>query len=186
MARKSPTAQPIKKFFGKYANEIFAAEARQRQGTITLRDLSPKLGEEDFAPPRLIDPSRTWEELAEWWPFRLLRKAAAEKDAEGYKRLLHYFLLQLGVSPPKGVLVAFRWKVGRPGEAELIYAAWVSKGRPALNWRTLDGLAKVFYPDQFAKCLSDGKLRKNLRDRVGNAIRRHESQVAATKPHSIS
>ena len=50
----------------------------------------------------------------DWWPVRLLREGAAEDDSEGFKRILHYFLMSLYIQLPKGVLIPFRWTLGPP------------------------------------------------------------------------
>jgi hypothetical protein len=87
---------------------------------------------------------------------------------------------------PKGVLIPFRWKRGRPNETERIYEAWIAKGRPATNWRVCDDLARAFYVDEFAQARSSPILRKRLRDRIRGTIQRHQLLEAATKSASIS
>jgi hypothetical protein len=169
---------------GKYANEIVENRAREERRAAVKNASKYLAGIEhgDYAsPPRLITTSQLWEEFKQWWPVGLLRAAARENDIEGYKRVLAYLLLILHVPPPDGVLVPFRWKRGRPEETEMIYRAWLAMGKPPLRWRVLDRLAKTFYTDPFTQALSDGKLRKNLRDRVRNTIRRYEPAAPATK-----
>lgn len=183
--RKSPAAVPLSKFLGKYASEIVENHARDRRRA-AVTNVGAFLacienGDYSASPPRLISTSELCEEVKQWWPFSLLRAAALEDDLEGYKRVLAYILDMLDVPPPDGVLVPFRWKRGRPEETEMIYRAWLAMGKSPLCWRVLDQLAKTFYPDQFTQAMSDGKLRKNLRDRVRNTIRRYEPAAPATK-----
>lgn len=197
--KKHPEELPFDKFFGGWAGEVRDAQAAEKSTRRTAADSAPRLtllqnllkdpskGNEP-SPPRLIclyeSSPEFWDEVENWWPFRLLRGAAKNGDSEGYKRLLSYFLLRLGVAPPKGVLIPFRWPRGRPNETEMIYVAWESMGRPTLVWRTLDELAKTFYADDFGRARSDAKLRKNLRDRVRGTILRYQS-TTATKSASI-
>jgi hypothetical protein len=169
MSRQCPTTLPIPKFFGKYWKPIEEALAREEK-SITMESLVK--GEHGRV--RFITDGMLWDELREWWPVQLLRAAAKENDREGYKRVLSYFLLKVVARPPQGVLTPFRWKRGRPEETESVYHAWIAMGRPSLNWRILDELAKLYYADHFARARSDAKLRKNLRDRIGETIRRHE------------
>ena len=185
MPRKNPAAVPLKKFFGKYASEILENDARdKRRAAVTnVGEFLAGIEKGDYAsPPRLMTTSQLGEEVRKWWPVGLLRKAARENQSEDYKRVLAYLLGMLDVPPPDGVLVPFRWKRGRPEETEMIHRAWLAMGKSPLNWRVLDQLAKTFYPDQFTQAVSDGKLRKNLRDRVRNTIRRYEPVAPATKP----
>ena len=114
----------------------------------------------------------------------MLRQAAEEGDSEGCKRLLYFFLSELDVRLPKGVLIPFRGKRGRPNKTEGIYEAWIAKDRPAPSWRVCDDLAKTFYAAEFAQAKSNPNLRKKLRDRVRATILRHA--LAATKSAPIS
>lgn len=185
MPRKDPAAVSPKKFFGKYASEILENDARDKRlaAVTNVGEFLACMEKGDYAtPPRLITTSQLAEEVRKWWPVGLLRKAAREKQSEDYKRVLAYFLGMLDVPPPDGVLVPFRWKRGRPEDTEMIHRAWLAMGKPPLNWRVLDQLAKTFYLDQFTQAVSDGKLRKKLRDRVRNTIRRYEPAAPATKP----
>lgn len=186
MARKRPAVVPNNKFIGKYANHVLEAEALEKQYKEDRATINQATVPFRNTRRSSLSWSQTGEEVEGWWLIPLLRAATAEKDTESYKQLVSLFLGQLGAEPPEGVLIPFRLNVGRPRENEMILGAWVANGSPALNSRTLDRLAKILYPDQFPKALSDGKLRKNLRDRVGNAIRRNEARGAATKPHLIS
>jgi hypothetical protein len=190
--KKSPMAVPFDKFMGNYAGDLRAglaadraAERRSNTG-ISLASLIASLEKGEYEPPRLIVSHMLWDKVEQWWPVRLLRAAAEQNDREAYKRLLHFWLCNLHVPPPEGVLTSFRWKRGRPNETEMIYAAWVAQGRPPLDWRHCDELAKTFYKDEFAKAKSDLKLRKNLRDRVRATIRRHQPVGPATKSPPIS
>jgi hypothetical protein len=185
MPRKDPAAVSPKKFFGQYASQILENDARdkRRAAVTSAGEFLACIEKGDYAtPPRLITTSQLGEEVRKWWPVGLLRKAARENQSEDYKRVLTYLLDMLGVPPPDGVLVPFRWKRGRPEETEMIHQAWLAMGKSLLNWRVLDQLAKTFYPDQFTQAVSDGKLRKKLRDRVRNTIRRYEPAAPATKP----
>jgi hypothetical protein len=184
MPRKDPTAVSPKQFFGKYANEILENDAREKrlaEGMNASRYAPGSEHRDDLTPPRLITTSELGEEVKQWWPVGLLRKAARENQSEDYKRILAYFLGMLEVPPPDGVLVPFRWKLGRPEETEMIYREWLAHGQPSLQWRALDHLAKTFYPEQFTQAKSNGKLRKNLRDRIRNTILRYKSQAAKRK-----
>jgi hypothetical protein len=113
-----------------------------------------------------------------------LRQTAEEKDSEGCKRLLHFFLSELGVRLPKGVLMPFRGKRGRPKETEPIYKTWIAQDRPKLTWRVCEDLARSFYALEFERGKSDASLRKRLRTRIRVTILRHEAAV--TKFGSIS
>jgi hypothetical protein len=186
MAKKKPTAVPVQKFFGKYHAAIQkgrAAEKRHRRPMNVLQALE-LIEKGEYEVPRLITSEDLWEEVGNWWPVRLVQEAAEEGDIEGCKRILHYFLCQLGVTLPEGVLIPFRWKRGRPNETEGIYEAWIATGRPPLTWRVCEDLAKTFYADEFAHAKSNPIHRKKLRDRVRATILRH--QLAATKSTPIS
>ena len=186
--KKSPTAVPFDKFMGKYAGDIRAGLAADLRGKTrsTLASFMASVQKGKFVLGRLSTSHMIWDEVEQWWPVRLLRAAAEQNDAEAYKRILHFWLCRLGLAPPDGVLIAFQWKQGRPNETEMIYGAWVAQGRPPLDWRHCDALAKAFYEDEFAKAKSDVKLRKNLRDRVRGTILRHEAAAAAIKSSRIS
>jgi hypothetical protein len=185
-ARRSPTSVSPREFFGKYADPVFRIMHDSFPSGVRCTTLSEMM--------RSLDQGRTlaWLTPDEWQVCRqaplvnLLREAKRENDCEGYKRLLYYFLGELDVKPPAGVLIPYRWKPGRPQHTQAIHEAWVAKDRPPLTWRTLDGLAKTVYPSDFARAASDAKIRKNLRDRVRAAIRRHEQVVAATKLERVS
>jgi hypothetical protein len=186
MAKKKPTAVPVRKFFGKYYSAIqkgHAAEERQRR-PMSVLEVIELIQKGEYEASRWITPVEMWTEVEDWWPVRLLRQAAEEGDSEGSKRLLDYFMKNLDVQLPKGVLVPFRWRRGRPNETEGIYEAWIAKGRPGMTWRICDDLAKAFYGSEFVKARSDPRLRKRLRDRVRSTILRH--QLAATKSTRIS
>ena len=186
MAKKNPAAVPVQKFFGKYHAAIkkgHAAEERQRS-IATVAGLVELIEKGEYEAPRWITSGEMWDEVRGWWPVRLLREAADEDDSEGFKRILHYFLTSLDVSPPKGVLIPFRWKRGRPNETEGIYEAWIAKGRPSLTWRVCEDLAKTFNGDEFAHAKSNPILRRKTRNRVRAAILRH--QLVATKPARVS
>jgi hypothetical protein len=175
MPRKDHRSVPIPKFFGKYAQALLEGEAGDaKQSRAKLKPLSvmlkPSKGSE-------LSPALDWEAGSDWWPIRLLRRAAAKKDAEGYKRILYHVLIGLNVAPPPGVLTPFQGERGRPEQTGEIYAAWIAMGRPSTTWRVLEELAKVFYPAQFSKAKSDPTLRKNLRDRIRATIQRHESRA---------
>ena len=185
MAKKSPTTLPIRKFFGKYANAIEKAPAaEERRLYPNVAALIELIEKGEHEPPRMTTSGAVWEEVKQWWPIRVLREAAEEGDSEGYKTLLHWFLSELGVRLPKGVLIPFRGKPGRPNKTEGIYEAWIAKGRPATTGRVCDDLAKTFYADEFAQAKSNPNLRKKLRDRVRATILRHA--LAATKSAPIS
>lgn len=187
MAKKGPTTLSVREFLGKYATAIGkapAAEARRRYPRLAA--LADVMEEGEYKHPGMFTLGADWDEVAEWWPFRLLCEAAAEGDSEGCKRLLHFVLLSLHVRLPKDVLVPFRWKVGRPKETAEIHEAWIAKGRPVPTWRLCDELAKAFYRDEFAQAQSNPKLRKKLRDRVRATVLRHQLALPATKFAPIS
>src|SRR4051794_20783061 len=97
MPRKNPaSSMPLKEFFGDYADEISQAKAREsRRTSMFEKVVAAKTGKQELF--GLIDSARLWEELGNWWPIKLLKRAAKENDAEGFKRLLHLFLLEWGV-----------------------------------------------------------------------------------------
>jgi len=112
MARKDPRDVPIRQFLGKHLNRMEQAhEAQQRERFPQLIALYELLHEECRpAPPGTSGPE--WDELARWSPMRVLRQAAKEEDSEGCKRLLYFFLLELDIRLPKGVLVPSAGAVG--------------------------------------------------------------------------
>jgi hypothetical protein len=188
--KKSPSGLPLDKFFGQWGDLLLKSHAAEDAFRELLAAEKRGLNAADFAPNLLKDPRQArlepigeavcdsfspelWDTVGNWWPFRMLKIASETGDVEGYKRLLIYFLLELGVKPPEGVLIPFRWPRGRPKETETAHAAWIAKGRPELNWRVLDDLARSCYGDDFRKGQSDAKLRKNLRDKIRGAILRH-------------
>src|SRR5213594_1622855 len=78
---------------------------RQRNGkAVTLRQFVQSVANGEFEPCRLITSADLRAEVEQWWPIRLIREAAGAGDVEGRKRLLHYFLLELQVPLPDGVL----------------------------------------------------------------------------------
>jgi hypothetical protein len=201
--KKNPAGLPFNKFFGEWADllkESRAAESAVRESR-ALESRSRTAA--DFVPNLLREPRQTslkpvgnaashsfspelWETVENWWPFRILRIASDTGDAEGYKRLLSYFLLELGVKPPKGVFTPFRWPHGRPRETttELICAAWEAEGRPTPDARVLNRLVRTFYVTEFDDAGRDLKLKKNLRDRVLATLLRHQARATA-KSQSI-
>jgi len=189
MSKKSPTSVSDSKFFGRYWIHLSKAEDREKRlaGPFTIGTLMTMLGDGDGIDPfRLIRASKLWDELQISWPVQMLQQASAAGDVEGCKRLLHHFLNRMGVQPPAGVLMPFRWEPGRPEETEDIYEAWIAMGRPSVNWHVLDELARTFYPPEFQAAKSDLKLRKKLRDRIRATIRRHEARDPATKPRRVA
>jgi hypothetical protein len=124
----------------------------------------------EIEPARLIfSPADFWEEVRRWWPVRLLQQAASEKDAEAYKKLLHYWLICLcDEQPPKGVLTPWRGKPGRPRqkESEEVVLTWIKIGRPSLSRQNL---ARTFYGEAFTKADTAGK--KKMIDRCQKAAR---------------
>jgi len=130
------------------------------------------------------DGAADWGEVAQLWPFDVLRQTVEDEDSEGCKTLLRFLLSKLGVQLPKGVLTPFRGKPERPKETESIYRAWIAQGRPKLTWRVCEDFARRFYPHEFEQAKSDLGLRNKLRNRIRVTILRHE--VAVTKLESIS
>jgi hypothetical protein len=89
-------------------------------------------------------------------PVRLL--LSARNDPEIFKKTLHCWLSQLGVSPPDGVLKPCRGTPGRPRkpETDSIVATWKTLGRPFLSQQYL---ARAVYGDAFVKADSTEKHR---------------------------
>ncbi len=160
--KKRPEDLTFEPFFGKWAGDVRKAQEKEAHTGLT----APIIGMSEFS-------LEMWKEVEAWWPFQLLREAAKDGDIEGYKRLLCYFLGRLGVTPPKGVVSALRWPAGRPNETEVVYLRWINMGAPKLTWHEKDKLAKSLFPEEYTKAMSDEKLRKKLRDRVGAAVGRH-------------
>ncbi len=184
MARKSASALPLETFLGEHLNRMqqaYTAERRRRHGNL---EMLCALLNKDYQPPRMTTSGAEWKEVAQWWPFDVLRQTAEEEDSEGCKRLLHYFLSELGVRLPKGVLMAFRRKRGRPKETEAIYKTWIAQGRPRLTSRVCEDLARGFYALEAEQAKSDPSLRQKLRNRIRVTILRHEAAV--TKFEAIS
>jgi hypothetical protein len=184
MARKSTSALPLETLGGKQINRMEQAYAAHRRRQYGNLEILRKLLDKDYQPPRMTTSGVEWEEVAQWWPFNVLRQTAEEEDSEGCKRLLQFFLSELGVRLPKGVLMPFRRKRGRPKETEPIYKTWIAQGRPRLDWRVCEDLARSFYALEFEQAKSDLSLRTKLRTRIRVTILRHE--VAVTKFRSIS
>jgi hypothetical protein len=166
--KKNPMAVSFDEFMGKYARDIHryqAAESRSAGNTLA----AALAGE--IEPARLIfSPADFWEEVRRWWPVRLLQQAASEKDAEAYKKLLHYWLICLcDEQPPKGVLTPWRGKPGRPRqkESEEVVLTWIKIGRPSLSRQNL---ARTFYGEAFTKADTAGK--KKMIDRCQKAVER--------------
>jgi hypothetical protein len=126
-----------------------------------------------------------WDTVEDWWMVRLLKRAADSGDTEGFKRLLHYFLLNLHIVTPKGVLMPFRWENGRPRERVpmMVEAAWIELGRKEPNAVLLSKVAQKCYPDEWRS--GDDAIRRKLRKRVLAVIRRHQA-VNDTKRHTVS
>src|SRR5260370_9240550 len=134
--KKSPMAVPFDKFMGNYAGDLragLAADQAAKGHSNSFASLFASLEKGKYEPPRFIVSHMLWDEVEQWWPVRLLRAAAEQNDREAYKRLLHFWLCNLDVPPPEGVLTPFRWTRGRPNETEMIYVAWVAQGRPPLD-----------------------------------------------------
>jgi hypothetical protein len=189
MPKRKPIEQPQGEFLAPYWNKI--VEARKAEGPPwkVLSDpseIAKKSRLISYTPPFCTD---LWPAVADWWPIELLRTAKERGDSEGFKRLLYYFLLLLSAEPPKGVLEPFHWRRGRPIEKERdkVYLLWISLKCPTLTKQVLDGMAKSLYPDEWKSEPSNisrhAKLRKKLRDRIRQTVRRAES---ATKITSIS
>jgi hypothetical protein len=150
--------------------QAYAAHHRRRFSNL---DMLSKLLNKDYQPPRMN--TSDLKEFAEWWPFDVLRQTAAEEDIEGCKHLLRFFLSELGVRLPNGVLMPFRGKRGRPKETEAIYEAWIALGRPNPTWPVCDALARTFYVHEFAQAKSNVILRQKLRKRIWVTLFRHEA-----------
>jgi hypothetical protein len=163
--KKNPMAVSFDEFMGKYARDIReyqAAEERSSTGSSLARGL--------MGARLIFSPADFWEEVRGWWPVRLLQQAASEKDAEAYKRLLHYWLICLcDELPPKGVLTPWRGKPGRPREkkSDEVVLKWIKIGRPSLSRQNL---AREFYGEAFTKADTAG--RKKMIDRCQKAVER--------------
>jgi hypothetical protein len=192
--RRSPASLPMPEFFGKYdglMDQAYIEEQRRLSGNLTalveiLSKQDPQLKELLRTLPKATLDDSFGRQVEQWWPLRVLRRAAEGNDAEGCKRLLYFYLLELGIRLPAGVLIPFRWKPWRPNDTEAIYRAWIAENRPAVTWRVCDSLAKSFYPQEFAQAKSDPTRRKNLRDRIRATILRHERRLDATKALRVS
>ena len=181
--KKSPIELPLHEFFGEYWEQISSSQVLEK--TLLSRSancsISEALKEIEY---RESHSPELWETVRHWWPISVLR-TAADKDAELFKRLLHYFLLQLMVKPPEGVFTPFRWPPGRPKEKgpKAVFDAWIAKKRPPLTSQVLHSIAEECYAAEYRD--ADASLRLKLRNRVRTAIL-HREPGAATKPSSIS
>jgi hypothetical protein len=146
--------------------EYHGAEQRSSTGNTLARAYAGEIG-----PARFISsPADFWEEVRSWWPVRLLQKAASEKDAEAYKRLLHYWLMCLcDEPPPEGVLKPWRGKAGRPREkrSDEVVLKWIKIGRPPLSGQKL---ARAFHGEAFTK--ADAAEKKKMIDQCQKAVER--------------
>src|ERR1700722_20369903 len=95
--KKDPTAVPINQFLGKYASAVAAGHESDKQSR--ANNFFDRVLRDYYGPEPVIITSteQLWGEVGRWWPVRLLRKAAEEKDSESFRRLLHYWLSGLGV-----------------------------------------------------------------------------------------
>jgi hypothetical protein len=162
--------------------QALADQDRQEKSTL-IASLAEAIsrGEAPLAPPEAL----FWDKVQHWWPFEMLRAAAAESATEEYHELLHNFLIALDVKPPESGLWTLRGP-GRPRKTEALYNAWINMGRPRLGVARLDVLANLFYHKEFVKARSDMILRKKLRDRVRTIVHRYEKASLATKSPAIS
>jgi|SRR6516162_1526444 hypothetical protein len=109
---------------------------------------------------------------------RLLR--AARNNPEAFKRILHSWLSQLGVSPPVGVLTPWPGTPGRPRKPEndAIVATWKRLGRPFL---TRQYLARVVYgEDAFAR--ADSREKHRLVNQCRRAVERRIPRDQIPRP----
>jgi hypothetical protein len=183
MEVQSPTAVSIETFLGKHLNrmeEAHSAEFRRRNSNLLMLC---KLLDQEYQPPPMTTWRPEWDAVAQWWPFGVLRQVAEELDREGCKRLLYFFLLELGVRLPKGVLMPFRLKRGRPKGTEAIYQAWIAQGRPKPTSRVCDELARRFYDPELVRSRIPAA-RTRLRNRIRATILRHEMAVTKFAPIS--
>jgi hypothetical protein len=181
-----PTPVSIETFFGKYWKRMEEAHSAEfRRGCSNLILLVEILGQE-YQPPPMRTSGPEWERVARWWPFGVLREAAEENDPEACKRLIAFFLAELGIRLPKGVLIPFGLKRGRSkdAKAEEVYQAWVAQGRPKPTARVCDELARRFCGPEFARAKSYPAVRTRLRRRVRATIVRYEAR--SRNSHRIS
>ena len=176
MVRKSPRSEMLLGKHLKRMEQAYAADQRRRYRNLMLLC---ELLDKDYQAPGMTTSGAEWEEVAQWWPFHVLRQAAEENDSEGCKRLLYFFLLELDIRLPQGVLAAWRSKRGRPNETEEIYKAWIARGKPKPTWRVCEDLARIFYPGEIEQAQSDPGPRTKIRARIRATLLRHE--LAITK-----
>jgi hypothetical protein len=172
-------------FFGPYAELVRNAQGAER----ALRELEELRGRAmlplgfDAQPAYGYSPECK-ERVLGWWQFRLLRIAASDGNTERFKRMLYYFLRQLDLHLPTGVLTEFVGKPGRPKAGEPIRQDWERRGCPLVDKDLKDELARAHYAAEYAKAQKatpvsrDNKIRR-LRDRVGANLSR--IQKPATK-----
>ena len=152
--KKSPTALSMTEFLGQFWDDVEKAFAlEERLGKPAAGSLSQLFDERfldqvffggDYSP-------ELWNTVRDWWPFCVLRLASEKGDAEGYKRLLDFFLWKLKAPAPEGVFTPFRWPRGRPRETAAVHAEWIAKERPQLTWQVKEDLARACYPAEFRK-----------------------------------
>ncbi len=131
--KKSPAQLSLAEYFGKWGPQFL--ENCDIEGELHRSGLHEHCaGRHGCAHDAIHCPAR-WENVREWWPFRLLREAADDGDAEEFKRLLWFVLLQLDAAAPEGVLTHDRWPRGRRVETDHIYNAWVEMGEPQIDSR---------------------------------------------------
>jgi hypothetical protein len=174
MARKKdPTAVPIKQFLGGYASAVAAGHASDKRSR--ANNFIDRVLRDDYErePVTITSSAQLWDEVEDWWPVRLLRKAATEKDSESFRRLLHYWLSGLGVRVPKDAL-PLRGSPGRTLKPETlrIYQCWVEIGKPPINGNKL--ARQVFGPAFFKMALEERKLRIDL---CRQAVKRVETRL---------
>jgi hypothetical protein len=173
MPKKNPLAVPLDKFFKGYAGPLRDARQRETRAEkgVTLAEMLDNLKE--CGPSSMICAHKfareLWDAVKGWWPVCLLRQAAKANDAEGYKRLLHFWLCALGIQPPENVLAAFQGTSGAPRkpETDSIVETWKNLDRPPLSRQYL---AREVYKGAFTKAGAAGK--KRMVDQCRRAVER--------------
>jgi hypothetical protein len=174
MAQKRPTRVERKKqyseFLAKYKAQI-GEGIESDEGSARL----PTLGDISRVETRLVSVSDPAGEFGRWWLIELLRKAADENNLLACQQLLRLLCVTLDVMLPEGVIPSPR-RSGRQLEdlTHHIRKGWIEMGKPPINAKTCDELARGIYPDEFAKAGLGSKKRKRLRDRIGATIRRYQ------------
>lgn len=103
-----------------------------------------------------------------------------EMSSEDFRSALPVLLHELGLEIPAGVLQPAPGKPGRPASTttEDIHIEWVERGKPPITAKVCDSIASRFFRDELEGVAPGSPEHRKIRERVRQAIQRHERRVA--------